>query len=414
MRRKWLWIFGAAAVVVLTPAILVRMRTVSAEAALQNQYRLAHAEGIPTNAAEFQATIRPCLPSENAAPIYRKLKEFPYPPNLSELRLHVQYHPSATNLQQAQKLLADNARFLGVADRAAALTRCWFDRDWSPGAATLMPEYAWMKSAARLVSLRGSVAANRGDVLAALASTDELDRIAAHAAEEGTQISALVSDSIRIMAISDLANWALGHPDEPRYRTLLRREITSFPRPDLRREHSDELFSLMSVLELSTTPEGRANLGMRSTDVSGFEKIAPILLNRPEARVKIVADYRRYWATFGPNKVDVKKARVAYADMSMAMLAFPTGADVYQKLTDTDTNDPLMARLNDWQAKKTMYLALLEALGGSGKPPKSMDTSGFLSPYDDKPIRYRFDGKHITIEVPDGKDTPTSLQVPHD
>ena len=76
MRRKWFFgCLGVVGVVILAAAIIKitasQMEAAREGAELQEQLRLANAEGIPTTWQEFAATIKPAKPSENAAPLYQ-------------------------------------------------------------------------------------------------------------------------------------------------------------------------------------------------------------------------------------------------------------------------------------------------------------------------------------------------------
>ena len=98
------------------------------------------------------------------------------------------------SLAAAQSLLAARRGELGVLEEAVKRPKCWFDRNWSDGPGVLLPEYADMKEAAKLLAIRGSVAANRGDWASALADVGRVFVIARHAGTEPHVISRLVRD----------------------------------------------------------------------------------------------------------------------------------------------------------------------------------------------------------------------------
>src|SRR5437588_9531535 len=73
IRRWWFW---ALSIVVLTACLTLAVSIDTAraeETELKVQLSLARAEGIPTNAAGFEAVIPKAAPPENAALLYKRL-----------------------------------------------------------------------------------------------------------------------------------------------------------------------------------------------------------------------------------------------------------------------------------------------------------------------------------------------------
>src|SRR5665213_797020 len=173
-----------AAILFLVAAILAWKRVVANREATeyQEQLNLARSEGLPTTAAEFAATIAPAKPEENAAPLYRELPaafkplgDFP----TTEAKLL--NDPSAKNLAAAKAVIQNAKACFAIIDEATAKPKCWFNRDWSDGAAVLLPEYASLKEAAKLLAMRGTVAADEGRVGDALKDAAEIIRLSRHA-----------------------------------------------------------------------------------------------------------------------------------------------------------------------------------------------------------------------------------------
>ena len=136
MKRK-LWLCLGLVVILLVGGFFVRRHLMAAadDRASQDQLRLAREEGIPTSAAEFAATIRSATPSENAAPLYRRLREARLPASEkripSEVSQMLTFAPSPTALKDADDLLTEEATQLATVDLGTKLSRCWFNRDWA-------------------------------------------------------------------------------------------------------------------------------------------------------------------------------------------------------------------------------------------------------------------------------------------
>ena len=374
----------------------------SGDLEFRRQLQLARSDGIPVTGAEFKAFIHTAIPAQNAALLYRQLRgktrSETDPTNLDQ---NVLFHPSAESLDEAQRTLDEHSKLLNVVDRAVLLPRCWFDRDWSKGAAVIMPELADMKSAVRFLSLRGSVASQEGQVRSALKDATEILAVARHAGKEPTQIASMVRESIEQIGMRELSSWAFLHPDQPAYRQALKKAVDELARPDLKSEHRSDLFMLLSLIDLTSSTEGRKELGMRDRDydIVGAD-LMQVLFSRSKAKVQIVQAERDCWSALD---LPANKRQAAVGDANRrieeALMAFPmayrSGYGSYGLNS---------AREQVWEARRLTYLALLRALAAKSVPT-SIKTTDLLSPFDGKPLTYHFDGTQIEIDVSDGGHT---------
>jgi|GEM_PF-1677181 len=422
--KKRIWI-GIAAIVVLAVGIGMIVTKVHANqdaAALDEQLRLARAEGIPTTWQEFAATIPAATPAENAAPLYRQLaaatadlKGKPsYDTDYSDLDAEVVFHTSTHVIKRAHTFLTDRKAVLELADRASKLPKCWFNRDWSQGFGTLFPEFAYMKGAAKAVAVRGALAAASHDPTAALADNREILLIGRHAGCEPFIISRLVGESVDWIAVRELSEWAFAFPAERAiYHDALVKAIAAMPRPDLKAEHSQDLSNILSLIDLSLTPEGRAKLGLHEDEVGLLNKIAPLLLSQPKARVEIVKAEREYWEALDqpPGKMGPLLEGAARR-RDTALHAFPLADKLYEMF---GSEDPTSNRKPNWETEIEACKAAARALSGPAIP-NEIRTSDLLSPYDGKPLTYRFDGKQIVVTVSgnDPESRSPGLKIPSD
>lgn len=392
------------------------------EAAYQEQLRFARAEGQPTEGSEYVAYIRTAKPEENAAPLYARYaasvlsERGPRAPDFDALDNALTFDPSAQNLDAARRELVAYRSQLELIDQATRLPRCWFDRDWV-GMATLFPEYARMKSAARVAALRGSVAAHEGRVSEAIADVRRVFAIATHAGEEPHMIARLVQEAIYGIGLKHLAAWAFVHRDRPEYAKALQAAVDAFPKPQPKEEHRGDLYDVLSMIELCSTPEGRSDLGLKEDDLpQGPERFFSLLLSKSKARIRIVSAARAKYAALDLPVAERSAAIAAATDeMGRALLAFPTAARILDLLSSGGAAFAQADRQEYWTAKRQMDIALARALQGPAIP-KTMDTQDLKSPFDGKPLTYRFDGKQITIEVSDSGAAggPEALKFPKD
>ncbi|MCO5295533.1 MAG: hypothetical protein M9921_01615, partial [Fimbriimonadaceae bacterium] len=387
-RNTWIGMGALAALVVGTPLIVRSIHARQEESEYREQLRLARAEGLPTTSAEFAATVRPALPAENAALLYRRLRKAGVDPSDTirvdpdEADRNLRFHSNAGTLAEAKQLLASHSETLELVDRAVKLPRCWFERKWE-GPATLFPEYAVVRQAAKLTALRGTVAACEGRAADAIADADRLFAMAGHLREEPTDLGALVAESIERIALQHVGEWSFIHRDEPAYALALDRLVRALPPPDLKREHRGDLYGVLSLIELCSTPKGRAELGLKEEDLpSGPEQIFTRLLSPSKSRIKIVQSFRRSWAALDqPSKERDPILEDARQELFQALVAFPTAARIYHALVaDTDFT---IGREEGWQARRQQYQALALALRSPSIPP-SIDTKRWPSPFDGK------------------------------
>lgn len=408
------WTVAGLAVVGLTYGGW-KLRQSRSSGNFENELRLARAEGLPTHPAEFAAQIRPATPDENAAPIYRALSsQLRYSPELGELLDRVTFSKDEEGLAAARRLLSEKAGALEAIDRAVQKPRCFFDRDWSKGAAVLFPEFAPMKAAARLLLLRGSVAIRERRIDDGLAEIPRCRRLASHASDEPHAISRLVGEAIERMANRALAGWSFANRDVAQFANELERGTKEMPRPDLKAEFSGELCNVLSLIDLSQTEEGRKELGVKPEDLTPLDNLFPRLLDQNEARVKIVRAMRDHWAALDlPKSERIAKCQAADQELFRALLAFPVAGRIYTMLS-AGGDEPPPDRMDLWEKSQLVETALYRALKGP-EIVKMIRTDDLRSPFDGKPLTYAFDGRQIVITVSGGRtfdDEPFRFRLP--
>mgnify|MGYP006998739677 CR=1 FL=1 len=405
-------------IVIAVPAIWFFVKARTDEAAFQKQLSLARKEGLPTTAEEFIATLPKVAPEDNAAPYYRQLRgKLGNTSEWAALMQGLMYGDThAVSIRRAKEELTNREEALTLIAEAIRRPKCSFDRDWKLGLAVLLPEFADMKSAARVLLLRGAMAAVTGRANDAIADIRNMLKVANHCKDGSTAIPELVGESIELIAMRALADWSYKYR-LPLYSQELKRVLKQRHKPEPKRESRDILFSTLILLEQVSTTEGRQSLGISSQDeeVNRVERLFGFILDKGSAKVKLVESIREGWKALDA-PIDQRRYRVRQAsyNTSMALLAFPMAGRVSDALGYGDENVPCRVEL--WKCHQLFYQGALRALSEK-VIPKAIRTDDLLSPFDGKPLIYRFDGRQIVIQVSTPKEiefVPNVFKLPSD
>ena len=422
--KVFLGLAGVVMVSTLSIYGLYRFHAYQDHRDLQIELDTAEKEGLPVTWTAYAASIKSAIPATNAAPIYQQIaharlkKGTDLTADESDLFLHPDPQHTALALGEIQR----NHKMLDLADAAARLPRCWFNRNWSKGLSVLMPEFSDMKMAAKLVAFRGSIAAAKGKSTEAIRNIDEVFQIAKHSGEEGTVISTLVNQAIVAIGLHHLALWAFSHRGNPEYASALSAGLKQWPTKNLQYQNRDVLLAIRDIMALSTTRQGLVDLGIKEEDIPPFERLAPLLLSRPKANIAIAHQIRLVWEALAlPPAERIQKIDAAYLELNKAMAAYPTGSDIYRKMMLGGESDKGLSDhgfvLSDQVSKahRLGYEALARALGNP-KVPATIDIDDLASPFDGKPVTYHFDGRQMSIEVscPDSEIKIPILKLPSD
>lgn len=405
--RKWLIGSGVVAALLVVLVLVRALNQNFLEAQLNEQLRLARSEGLPTNGREFGATMAPAKPEENAAEFYRRLKiSTTGTHGILDLAEDLIFKGDSASKAAADARLTTAAADLFTIDEAIARPRCWFNRDWSLGVAIKLPEFSTMRSAARLLTLRAFATATKGNSKSTLRDIQGIFRIAEHAGEEGHSVAAFTQKLIYRLAMTDLAELSFRYREVSAYRAALAEALNRLPRPSIKREHLWDLTQLLEFVEMTTTTKGLATLGLKPGEVSNFERVAPMLLNRTGAKIAIIKAQREAWRALNKPSAERKLALEKIdSDLLQAMLAYPTAQQIYRDIAVEDEDDNPE---NEWEITRQKYTAFLRAFDGR-MIARKIRTDDLLSPIDHKPLSYTFDGIQIELRVSGG---PSTLSIP--
>jgi hypothetical protein len=220
---------------------------------------------------------------------------------------------------------------------------------------------------------------------------------ALHVRQEPTVIAQLVAESIELYAMQGLADWSFRHR-KPAYAAELETMLNGRPRPNPMRENAEILYGTIRMVEQTQTPEGREKLGLQPEDEpGGIYKLFAFVLDKGAAKVRLVKSLRDWFAALdAPREQRLDRLNAATHEKYKALLAFPTAAMVLEKLSAGEEH--VAYRVEHWEATQLKYRAALRALR-LPEVPRTIRTDDLLSPFDGKPVRYRFDGRQIVVEV---------------
>lgn len=204
---------------------------------LPQERAAARREKIPLTPADLRR--RPPVPNaQNAAPLYRRIAAAldRKAVNDDEKALDALRKPTRTETDReaARRVLARRKPVLDLAERAAALPHCDFQRPYEKGAAVEFPEYAALRHAARLLAAQATLESDAGQPRKAFATITVGARIAAHMSEDRTLISLLMQIALRAIMDRSYHTVLRAHRDRPGIVALAAQTERAFgAKPDL-------------------------------------------------------------------------------------------------------------------------------------------------------------------------------------
>lgn len=368
------------------------------EREFREEMRLAREEGIPTTVAEFEATLPKIKPEDNAGPIYveldKAMSKLDRKTRPTQLDSRLLLWNSSAETRARAKLILDEARLeLELIEKASKRSQSLIPRDWSKGAAILYPEYSRVKSGATALRIRSALFATEGDHASALRDAQSALQVASHMYQEPTMLGHTVGIVIETMSLQHLGDLVLRYPEEGLYRSELLRALRHRSLPPLRSFYGFDLIEVLSLMELSLTPSGRAEMGLTESDEVPNENLFLAIQSRGEGRVKVVRAMRDQWAALGePEPANRTALNRAGNQLFQGLMSFLNAAKMRE--------GPGSA--SDWVAARARTHVTYEALARALEPskiPKRIKTDDLLSPYDQKPVKYSFENGQIQIEV---------------
>ena len=185
---------------------------------LPQERAAARREKIPLTPADLRR--RPPVPeAQNAAPLYRRIAAAldKRARDADAKALDPLRKPGRTDKDReaARRVLARRKPVLDLAERAAALPHCDFQRPYEKGFALEFPEYAALRHTARLLAARAILESDADQPQKAFATVAVGARIATHVGEDTTLITMLVQIALRALMDRTYHTILRAHYDKP-------------------------------------------------------------------------------------------------------------------------------------------------------------------------------------------------------
>lgn len=406
---------GLLALALLTPIGIWQFGAWRDRAALEDELRKARADGLATTPAEFTAMLPKIDPAQNAAPYYVDLTNMRglSRGNYLQLTWLVDFDPKPANLSLAKSTLAANKRRLNLIEKAVLLPHCRMPRKWEDGAAMLLPDLAEAKDAARLLVLRGAVAASEGRHEDAILDIRRAFKVADHVSQDPTKIGKLAGHAIRVLSLRHLSHWAFRYRPHQGYLAELERGIDEIETPDLKSDYRYDLVEALSIVELCSTEEGRFKLGIKPDDIKTKDQVESFFQSETKGKLRIVRAVRATFAALDLPREQVDEAHAAARkELHLGMKSFPMAASLFSMLTEDGAGGEF--RVTDYlkgpENYRVVYRTVVRALKAG--VPKYMDTSDLVSPFSGKAVSYFFNGREISIEYSQRGGSKATLLIP--
>ncbi len=369
---------------------------------LKDQLQHAKDEGLPGTTAELDQLI-PKFPSDqNAAPIYEKIAQKKVEGVPESLAGELTKAPTKMLQEKAKEVLKAHSALLAEADKAIKLPHCRFDRAWSHSSIEFSPEWIAVSQVARLYSIQGALGYSEGNYDETCKSLAKAWKLSKHLGEVPNSSAQMFSRVIQRRAFGLLAGWVVCHPERAELCKLLDKFGQELSVVNPKNDQKMMLVSLLSLIDLCQTDEGRKKLGLRSDDVETIIKEAgqEPATGSPD-KVAIIKAARGYWKALGTDSKYIDMAIEASAD-EIKKLLDPYPLERYLA-TQTMLNfrHDYSVDINESIARKLQCKALARATEG-GKVQVRIKTDDLKSPWTGEPLTYYADASLVQINIKRG------------
>lgn len=260
-----------------------------------------------------------------------------------------------------------------------------------------MPELAPIKLGCHLKLLRATIAADNGNANAAIREAQSVHHVAAQIREESVDIAQMVALALDSMALHSLEIWASCYPEhKAEYLAEALRLIQSFPEPNLKLMHRADLSMWLKAFEDSQTEAGRKSFGFKQGDIGDGQRLVSRLIPFDKARVDFVTAERDYWR--GLNGTGKKRDDICAEAKLHAAEAVLTSPELNTAYWAMENHDSPSTTVKRFAIRKLLYKMVYQAICGPSIP-KIWPGVPPISPADDKPVRYSFDGKTLKLNA---------------
>jgi hypothetical protein len=408
-RRKVLWFFGIFAV--LCPVgicgigyALFRSWFIVPGGALPHELQLASEAGMPVEPDDLRP-LKPVPDKENAAKIYRAF--FPHIERslAADTRLREDVDDLAkgtatpASIARVKRFLVSEREPLSEIVAATKRPVCYFSYRYEDGAYLLLPELAQSKTAVRLLCARARLAADRGEIDAALGDITAARIVGRHIGTIPILISALVELAIESMLMEQLCHVLQVASKTKSNLDKIELALKGFGGPiDLRIAFGGEL-----VLGRSTIHGIRSSKDMEALSgnpVRGRGMPIPAAVLR-SFDARFVAAWRKIYTNTPRNPNDWPSTYESFVEVEKSLWVDESPLNAMNVALFPVLNQSAFSIIRQIANRRVSAASIrlmkikLETSRYPTSPPALGDDT--IDPFDGKPLRYKLEGSGFRI-----------------
>jgi hypothetical protein len=365
------------------------------------ELRAARQEGLALRAADL-VRVPPVPEARNAARLYRQifmaLDASPFSEaDKNSLTAVARGRATGADRQRVRALLAKFAPQLRLAEQAAALPDCSFERQWQLGYDMKWPEYAKARNLARLLAAQAELQSEAGHPEQALCAVAVGAHIGRHIGQDPIIIAMLVQIAIESILHRPFVNVVKAYADRPDVLQMAAQTDQAFGEaPDLRHALRGEVVCSCIVMD---TMRAQLNLASaRSRGASVARTVASVERTAVDAQEACsLAYWRRVYARLKQAQGDLKAEYQVMKEEGEAEETREDRGDKTHQLismiapTFGDTTRKVLHNEAERRLRRTL-LALLASRQRAGQFPPSLSALTPPAPPDvftGRPLLYR-------------------------
>ena len=383
-------------------------------------YGRAAALGMPLEPEDLVPNP-PIPPEENAAPLMIEAATQIVGLNIDGRLVLRRARGTETEKKLARYELEKAEAALLVAKQAADRPRCYIERDWAMGVFLRMPELGNFKKIVQMLSARAILAAEAGDIQAAVVDLETAFSVAHHAGQEPHLISMLLRIScevITLRAIEVIADEAR----EPAVLDRLRRVVEDHQQPIIIFDNIRGEVTMAAAIARNL--ENADELKRLSDNLDSPDTTSPRQIVRSgapaNARVRAQLNlYLKHWEPIfelGEDARDNRKLDPVLRKMDETSENLQSPNDIFSAILLPVFSQAVDAeiKLGATTTATLAYLDVLEHRLRTGSLPASLP-GDYPDPFSDGALKYRVEGDGFRIwsigpdKVDDGGKTSQEL-----
>ncbi len=417
-KRIWLRVLIVIAAIVLVAVVVVGIWVarlgfgaigdlMSGARSLKGELAAARREGLPLEASDLRPD--PPVPAHrNAAPFLKEMAKLYWAQSETERNgtgdittALGSASRSDADREMAREWLQRRAKFVELAEKAAGRPDCDMEKPYELGPYVQFREFPAAREAARLLSIRATLASDAGRYRQAFRDVALGARIGHHVGREPIIIALLVRVAIDAIMDRAFVNTLLDHIRKPDAVRIARETLRSFGRaPDI--EHGCRGEAVMSRVAVDIVRSGKDIASLTGSEPP--PTVSRALSSRGAARLfcdaseaRIVSYWRRAFSRLRQHRGDYMAQGAAFDDLDREMQAHAQAkassyillailTPVFSRMADKVALNDAQRRMREGLVRIAEYRLRV------GRLPETLAEVGgtpLLDPFSGKPLMYQ-------------------------